>query len=377
MLVQEKCGGGGPLIDMDWSSGKKVCGEGKCGENGGKVGVGGGVVSGGGVTIGVSVSGEKFPMGDDSFDDVMLIKQQGVKDVISVRRPKTRRALLTSPLAMKTRFLDGTPIAARTRLVADTHVNSKDKAPSLTSKSPKSTKVSTPSKYIKEKAQTSRKWQRWLEQTSTFSWTPKAKSKKMSLSAIKSNNNVVNHSKTQYAILKTKPVTSTDARLQLLHMDLCGPVRLESINGKQFILVVFYDYSRCTWVCFLRSKDEAPEMIKKFITRIQVSSRATVRFVRTDFGAEFNNETLKSFYEKLGITHQNSIARTLEHNGVVERRNKTLVEVARTMLMFSNSPDYLWAEAVATDYFTQNRSLIHNHHNKTPYELIRERKPNA
>ncbi|GKC16588.1 retrovirus-related pol polyprotein from transposon TNT 1-94 [Tanacetum coccineum] len=143
-------------------------------------------------------------------------------------------------------------------------------------------------------------------------------------------------------------------------------MRLESINGKRFILVVFYDYSRCTWVYFLRSKDEAPEMIEKFITRIQVSLRATVRFVRTDFGAEFNNETLKSFYEKLGITHQNSIARTLEQNGVVERRNKTLVDVvsshyvrARVCVLYEMDVQICTPESAQMTFKANGETRIH------------------
>ncbi|GJY97757.1 retrovirus-related pol polyprotein from transposon TNT 1-94 [Tanacetum coccineum] len=97
----------------------------------------------------------------------------------------------------------------------------------------------------------------------------------------------------------------------------------------------------------------------------------------TPLKANSKNETLKSFYEKLGITHQKSVARTPEQNGVVERSNRTLVVVARTMLIFSNSPNFLWAEAVATAYFTQNCSLIHTYYNKTSYEFTQERKPNV
>ncbi|GKA01896.1 retrovirus-related pol polyprotein from transposon TNT 1-94 [Tanacetum coccineum] len=81
-------------------------------------------------------------------------------------------------------------------------------------------------------------------------------------------------------------------------------------------------------------------------------------------------------YEKLGIIQQFSIARTPQQNGVVERRNRTLVEAARTMLIFSKSPEFLWAEAISTACFTQNRSLIHKRYNKTLYELLRGRKPN-
>ncbi|GJY14378.1 retrovirus-related pol polyprotein from transposon TNT 1-94 [Tanacetum coccineum] len=87
--------------------------------------------------------------------------------------------------------------------------------------------------------------------------------------------------------------------------------------------------------------------------------------------------TLKAHYEKLGIMQQFLTARTPQQNGVVKRRNRTLVEAARTMLIFSRLPEFLWAEAVAAACFTQNRSIIHTRHNKTPYELLRGRKLNV
>ncbi|GJX92751.1 retrovirus-related pol polyprotein from transposon TNT 1-94 [Tanacetum coccineum] len=169
-----------------------------------------------------------------------------------------------------------------------------------------------------------------------------------------------------------KLVPSDYSKLELLHMDLCGPMRVASINGKKYILVIVDDFSRYTWVYFLRSKDETPEIIKKFITQAQLNYKAKVCKIRTDNGTEFKNATLKAHYEKLGIMQQFSIARTPQQNGVVERRNRTLVEAARTMLIFSKLPKFLWAEAVATACFTQNRSIIHTRYNKTPYELLRE-----
>ena len=123
------------------------------------------------------------------------------------------------------------------------------------------------------------------------------------------------------------------------------------------------------------SKDETPEIIIKMIKQLQVSLNKIVRFVRNDNGTEFVNHQLTQFYENLGITHQRSIPRTPQQNGVVERRNRTLVEAARTMLIYSKAPMFLWAEAIATACFTQNRSLIHPMHNKTPYELVHKRKP--
>ena len=108
---------------------------------------------------------------------------------------------------------------------------------------------------------------------------------------------------------------------------------------------------------------------------LQVRLNKTVRFIRTDNGTEFVNKQLTQFYEGVGISHQKSIPRTPQQNGVVERRNRTLVEAARTMLIFSKAPLFLWAEAIATACYTQNRSLIHPLHCKTPYELVHGRKP--
>ncbi|GJS58113.1 retrovirus-related pol polyprotein from transposon TNT 1-94 [Tanacetum coccineum] len=138
-----------------------------------------------------------------------------------------------------------------------------------------------------------------------------------------------------------KPVPNSKQRLHLLHMNLCGPMRVESINGKQYVLVIVDDYSRYTWVHFLRSKDEAPEVIKTFLKKITVLLQAPV----------------------------------IIQNGVVERRNRTLVEAARTMLIFSRASLFLWAAAIATACYTQNRSIIHRRFDKTPYDLINGRKP--
>ncbi|GJW28923.1 retrovirus-related pol polyprotein from transposon TNT 1-94 [Tanacetum coccineum] len=157
-------------------------------------------------------------------------------------------------------------------------------------------------------------------------------------------------------------------------MDLYSPMRVESINGKKYILVIVYDYSRFTWVKFMRSKDEAPDAIIKCIKNIQVLLNATVRNVRTDNGTEFVNQTLRDFYENVDISHQTSVARTSQQNDVVERRNQTLVKAARTMLIFSKASLFLWAEAINTACYTQNRSLISLRYNKTPYELMHDKK---
>ncbi|GKB31990.1 retrovirus-related pol polyprotein from transposon TNT 1-94 [Tanacetum coccineum] len=146
---------------------------------------------------------------------------------------------------------------------------------------------------------------------------------------------------------KPKSEDTNQEKLYLLHMDLCGPMRVTSVNGKKYILVIVDDYSRFTWVKFLRSKDEAPDFIIKFLKMIQ----------------------------KVGISHETSVARSPQQNGVVERRNRTLIEAARTMLIYAKAPLFLWAEAVATACYTQNRSIVRLRHGKTPYELLHDKPP--
>nr|GFB47475.1 retrovirus-related Pol polyprotein from transposon TNT 1-94 [Tanacetum cinerariifolium] len=118
---------------------------------------------------------------------------------------------------------------------------------------------------------------------------------------------------------KPKSEDTNQEKLYLLHMDLCGPMRVESVN---------------------RNK------------------------------TEFVNQTLRDYYEEVGISHETSVARSPQQNGVVERRNRTLIEAVHTMLIYAQAPLFLWAEAVATTCFTQNRSIIRLRHGKTLYELM-------
>ncbi|GKB41039.1 retrovirus-related pol polyprotein from transposon TNT 1-94 [Tanacetum coccineum] len=122
---------------------------------------------------------------------------------------------------------------------------------------------------------------------------------------------------------------SRDTNLYTISLDdMLKLMRVESINGKKYILVIVDDYSRFMWVKFLRSKDETPEVIIKCLKQIQVRLNEIVRNVRTDNGTKFVNQTHKDYYENVRITHQTSVARTPQQNGIVKRWNRTLVEVA-------------------------------------------------
>ncbi|GJW07999.1 putative ribonuclease H-like domain-containing protein [Tanacetum coccineum] len=158
-------------------------------------------------------------------------------------------------------------------------------------------------------------------------------------------------------------------------MDLFGPVSVRSINRKSYCLVVTDDFSRFSWVFFLATKDETPEILKNFITGIENQSDHKVKTIRSDNGTEFKNRIMNEFCEMKGIRREFSVARTPQQNGVAERKNRTLIEAARTMLADSKLPTTFWAEAVNTACYVQNRVLVIKPHNKTPYELFLGRKP--
>nr|GEV40040.1 copia protein [Tanacetum cinerariifolium] len=168
-------------------------------------------------------------------------------------------------------------------------------------------------------------------------------------------------------------------KLKFVKDHLCSSCELGKAKRKSFHIkitpVIVDDYSKYTWTHFLRSKDETPEVLIDFLKLIQRGLQAQVRIVRTDKGLEFLNQTLHAYFAVEGILHQTSVARTPEQNGVVERRNRTLVEAARTMLSAAKVHLFFWAEAIATACFTQNRSLIIPRQEKTPYHVINDRKP--
>ncbi|KAI3735684.1 hypothetical protein L6452_15192 [Arctium lappa] len=174
---------------------------------------------------------------------------------------------------------------------------------------------------------------------------------------------------------KTKEINSISSCLQLLHMDLFGPTNVMSIGKKSYCLVIVDDYSRFTWVYFLRTKDETSGLIKSFILRIENQTNQKVKVIRSDNGTEFKNLDLNTFCEEKGIERQYSAPRTPQKNGVAERRNRTLIEAARSLLADSKLPITFWAEAVNTACYVQNRVLVVKPKNKTPYELLNKRKP--
>ncbi|GJS00923.1 putative ribonuclease H-like domain-containing protein [Tanacetum coccineum] len=133
--------------------------------------------------------------------------------------------------------------------------------------------------------------------------------------------------------------------------------------------------SRFSWVFFLATKDETSEILKTFITGIENLIDLKVKVIRCDNGTEFKNKVMNQFCEMKGIKREFNVTRTPQQNGVAERKNRTLIVAARTMLADSKLPTTLWAEAVNIDCYVQNRVLVIKPHNKTPYKLFLGRKP--
>ncbi|GJR56871.1 putative ribonuclease H-like domain-containing protein [Tanacetum coccineum] len=172
------------------------------------------------------------------------------------------------------------------------------------------------------------------------------------------------------ASCKAKSVSSISHSLQLLHMDLFGPTSVRSLNHKSYCLVITDDFSRFSWVFFLRTKDETSGILKDFIRQIENQLNQKVKTIRCDNGTEFKNRDFIEFCGSKGIKREYSNARTPQQNRVAERKNRTLIEAARTMLADSFLPNTFWAEAVSTACYVLNRVLVTKPHNKTPYELV-------
>ena len=122
-------------------------------------------------------------------------------------------------------------------------------------------------------------------------------------------------------------------------MDLFGPITYISIGGNKYGLVIVDDFSRLTWVFFVHDKSEVQGIVKKFIRRAQNEFELKIKNVRSDNGSEFRNTNVEEFLDEEGIKHEFSAPYTPQQNGIVERKNRTLIEAARTMLDEYKIPD--------------------------------------
>ena len=168
----------------------------------------------------------------------------------------------------------------------------------------------------------------------------------------------------------------TTRKLQLIHSDVCGPMKTESVGGKKYFVTFTDDYTRCTSSAFLKNKSEVLAQFKQFEAKATSQSGNQIGTLRTDNGGEYTSKEFEEYLVEKGIHHETSIPYTPEQNGVAERLNRTLCEKAKAMMVHAGLDDRYWAEAVQTATYIKNRLPTRSlEHNVTPYELWYGRKP--
>ena len=142
--------------------------------------------------------------------------------------------------------------------------------------------------------------------------------------------------------------------LELIHMDLCGPMKIPSLGGARYFFILIDDFTRRYFVYFLKTKDETIEYFMEFKLRYEKATEFKIKNIRTDNGTEFVNKEFENFLKNEGIRHQLTVPYSPQSNGVAERYNRSLIETARTLLLDSELPTEFWAEAVATAAYLKN-----------------------
>ena len=167
------------------------------------------------------------------------------------------------------------------------------------------------------------------------------------------------------------------APLELIHTDVCGPMKTSTQVGNKYFLIFVDDYSRMTWVYFLRQKSEVFSIFKKFQAMVERQSGYLIKVLRSDRGGEYTSTEFDKFCQDIGLERQLTVSYTPQQNGVAERKNRNIVEMAKAMLHDKGMPQYLWGEAVNTAVYLMNRHPTMAVEDKTPFEAWSGRKPSV
>lgn len=163
--------------------------------------------------------------------------------------------------------------------------------------------------------------------------------------------------------------------LELIHTDLCGPMQCESAGGNKYFITFIDDLSRMCWVYFLRSKADTFNVFRKFKAFVELQSGYKIKRLRSDRGGEYTSNEFQQFCSDLGMERQLTIAHTPQQNGVAERKNRTICEMARSLMAEKGIPTEFWDEAVNVSVYLQNRCYTSANEEKTPFEVFTGRKP--
>ena len=165
--------------------------------------------------------------------------------------------------------------------------------------------------------------------------------------------------------------------LELVHTDVCGPMKTKTHGGNRYFITFIDDFSRMTWVYFLRQKSEVFTVFKKFQMMVERQSGQLIKVLRSDRGGEYNSKEFEKFCEDIGLQRQLTVAYTPQQNGVAERKNRTIVEMAKSMLHEKGMTHEFWGEAVYTAVYLMNRCPTKAVEDKTPFEAWSGRKPSV
>ena len=184
-----------------------------------------------------------------------------------------------------------------------------------------------------------------------------------------------------------KGATRSTGLLQLIHTDICGPFAPKTICGNRYYITFIDDYSRYCYVYLISEKSQALEKFKIFKLEAEKELNAVIKCVRSDRGGEYYGRYTEAgqrkgpfalFLEQNGIVAQYTTPGTPEQNGVAERRNRTFMNMVRSMMCTSGLPHYLWGEALKTANYLTNRTPSKSvSATKTPFELWKNRKPSV
>lgn len=156
--------------------------------------------------------------------------------------------------------------------------------------------------------------------------------------------------------------------LELVHSDVCGPMRIKSIGGAAYFATFIDDKSRWVDVYFLKTRSDVKEAFLKYKALIENQTEYRIKVLRTDNGLEYCGTEFTQEIERSGIRRERTVAHTPQQNGTAERRNRTLVEMARCLMLQSKLPPHFWAEAIATAAYIRNRCPTRNLEDSTPFE---------